>query len=388
MKALLTALTSGGKQVVLTRQLSLSNLREWRKNETFHCPQCKEHVLLKVGDIIIPHFAHLKQTTCRDSFSEGESPTHLLGKIQLYELFTQLPLHTEMEPYLPAIRQRPDLLVTWQNEQIPIEFQCSTIPIARILERNAGYHSVNMLPIWIVLTPPQVQDTLAFVLTYRLTQFHQHFIRHMHSSTKETVSIFLTYNPSKQQFHYLSHFIHLRGTTFAMCHSVMRIKHQTIPFAIPATPSTKDIEDLARHYQSARRKYLRSVIGYNQRGIHHRFLRACYEMRVQPIQLPAWIGVPTFGQAAFTESDCEWQLLLIAAIRQTRRTPFQFDRSILHSFVKTFEGDSSQQLEACQNYVDFLREQRIDIYRLDKFTGRDFVLEILSGRFLAMHAKN
>ncbi|WP_158233785.1 competence protein CoiA [Sporosarcina sp. P3] len=385
---MLTALTSGGKQVVLTRQLSLSNLREWRKNETFHCPQCKEHVLLKVGDIIIPHFAHLKQTTCRDSFSEGESPTHLLGKIQLYELFTQLPLHTEMEPYLPAIRQRPDLLVTWQNEQIPIEFQCSTIPIARILERNAGYHSVNMLPIWIVLTPPQVQDTLAFVLTYRLTQFHQHFIRHMHSSTKETVSIFLTYNPSKQQFHYLSHFIHLRGTTFAMCHSVMRIKHQTIPFAIPATPSTKDIEDLARHYQSARRKYLRSVIGYNQRGIHHRFLRACYEMRVQPIQLPAWIGVPTFGQAAFTESDCEWQLLLIAAIRQTRRTPFQFDRSILHSFVKTFEGDSSQQLEACQNYVDFLREQRIDIYRLDKFTGRDFVLEILSGRFLAMHAKN
>ncbi|ARF18281.1 competence protein CoiA [Sporosarcina ureae] len=385
---MLTALTSGGKQVVLTRQLSLSNLREWRKNETFHCPQCKEQVLLKVGDIIIPHFAHLKQTTCRDSFSEGESPTHLLGKIQLYELFSQPYLQTEMEPYLPAIRQRPDLLVTWQNEQIPIEFQCSTIPIARILERNAGYHSVNMLPIWIVLTPPQVQDTLAFVLTYRLTQFHQHFIRHIHSSTKETLSIFLTYNPSKQQFHYLSHFIHLRGTTFTMCHSVMRIKHQTIPFAIPATPSTKDIEDLARHYQSARRKYLRSVIGYNQRGIHHRFLRACYEMRVQPIQLPAWIGVPTFGQAAFTESDCEWQLLLIAAIRQTRRTPFQFDRSILHSFVKTFEGDSSQQLEACQNYVDFLREQRIDIYRLDKFTGRDFVLEILSGRFLAMHAKN
>ncbi|WP_158231928.1 MULTISPECIES: competence protein CoiA [unclassified Sporosarcina] len=385
---MLTALTSGGKQVVLTRQSSLTSLREWRKNETYYCPQCKEQVLLKVGEIVIPHFAHLKQTTCRDSFSEGESPTHLLGKIQLYELFSQLHLQTKMEPYLPAIRQRPDLLVTWQNEQIPIEFQCSTIPIARILERNAGYHTVNMLPIWIVLTPPKVQDTSAVVLTYQLTQFQQHFIRHIHSSTKEKLSVFLTYNPSKQQFHYLSHFIHLRGTAFAMCHSVMRIKHQTIPFAIPATPSTKDIEELTRQYQSALRKYLRSVIGYNQRGIHHRFLRACYEMRVQPILLPAWIGVPTFGQAAFTESDCEWQLLLIAAIRQTRKTPFQLDHSILHSFIKTFEGDSMQQLEACQNYVDFLREQRIDIYRMDKFMRRDFVLEILSGRFLAMHARN
>ena len=388
MKALLTALTSDGKQVVLTRQLSLTSLREWRKNESFHCPQCKEPVLLKVGDIIIPHFAHLKQTTCRDSFSEGESPTHLLGKIQLYELFSHLHLQTEMEPYLPDIRQRPDLLVTWQNEKIPIEFQCSTIPIAHILERNAGYHSVNMNPIWIVLTPPKVQDSLAFVLTHRFTQFQQHFIRHIHSHAKETLSVFLTYNPSKQQFHYLSHFIHLGGTAFAMCHSVMRIKHQTIPFAIPATPSTKDIEDLTRQYQSARRKYLRSVIGYNQRGIHHRFLRACYEMRVQPVQLPTWIGVPTFGQEAFTESDCEWQLLLIAAIRQTRTTAFQLNRSFLHSFIKTFEGDSSRQLEACQNYVDFLREQRIDIYRLDKLMGRDFVLEILSGRFLAMHARN
>ncbi|PIC81573.1 hypothetical protein CSV75_07330 [Sporosarcina sp. P18a] len=388
MKALLTALTSGGKQVVLTRQWSRVNLREWRKNETFHCPQCKEQVLLKVGDMVIPHFAHLKQTTCRDSFSEGESPTHLLGKIQLYELFSRLQLQTEMEPYLRDIRQRPDLLVTWRNEQVPIEFQCSTIPIARIVERNAGYHIAKMLAIWIILTPTQLQDSSSFVLTYRFSQFQQHFIRHIHSHTKEALSVFITYNPLKQQFHYLSHFIHLRGTAFVVCHSVMRSTHQTIPFAIPATPSTKDIEELTRQYQSARRKYLRSVIGYNQRGIHHRFLRACYELRVQPIQLPAWIGVPTFGQAAFTESDSEWQLLLIAAIRHTRNTPFQLNRSILHSFVKTFEGESSRQLEACQSYVDFLKERRIDIYRLDQFMGKDFVLEILSGRFLAMHAKN
>ncbi|ARD49112.1 competence protein CoiA [Sporosarcina sp. P33] len=385
---MLTAHTASGKQVVLTRQMSPASLRDWRKNETFHCPQCKEQVLLKVGEIVIPHFSHQQQTNCRDSFSEGESPTHLLGKTQLYELFTAHQLPTVLEPFLPDIKQRPDLLVTWQTQQVPIEFQCSTIPISHVNERNAGYRMLAMLPIWILVTPRAIQSSSASVLTHRFSRFQQHFIRHIDSVASEQLSIFLTYNPEKQQFHYLSHFIHLRGTQFAVCHSVMRMKHQTVPFAVPAAPSSAEIQELARHYLTARRKYLRSVIGYNQRGIHHRFLRACYEMRIQPIQLPAWIGVPTFGQEAFTESDSEWQLLLIAAMRQTRRTQFQLDAGVLHSFVKTFEGDSVKQLDACKHYVDFLRQRRIDIYRMDQFSGGDFVPGILAGRFLAMHARN
>lgn len=385
---MLTAYTNSGKRVVLTRQMSLSHLRKWRESETFHCPQCKEHLLLKVGDIVIPHFAHLQQTDCRDSFSEGESPTHLLGKIQLHELFSDLLLQTEMEPYLPDIKQRPDLLVTWQNTRVPIEFQCSTIPIAKILERNAGYRSLDMVPIWILLTPPHVRASAASVQTYRLTQFQQHFIRRIDSSANEPVTIFLTYDPDTQQFHYLSHFIHLRGTSFTACHAVMRLAHQTIPFSMPAPPSTADLTELKRRYLIARSKYLRSVVGYNQRGIHHRFLRACYEMRIQPIDLPGWIGVPTRGQDAFAEPDCEWQLLLVAAIRQTNRTPFRLDRSLIYSFVKKFEGDSVRQAEACHQYVDFLKAERIDIYRMDKWIGREFVLEIIAGRFLAMPARN
>ena len=369
---MLTALTATGKQVVLTRHMSLPSLRHWRKNETFHCPQCKEQLLLKVGDIVI---------------SEGESPTHLLGKIHLYELFTHHQLPTEMESYLPNIKQRPDLLVTFQDQQVPIEFQCSTIPITLIEERDAGYNSLDMSPIWIIVTPTNIQTTTASVVTSRIPHFEQYFIRQIESPNNEQTTVFLTYNPSRQQFHYLSHFIHLRGTAYVMCHSIMRIKHQTIPFAVPANPTPEDIEEMTRHYRSARQKRLRSVSTYNQRGINHRFLRACYEMRIQPSELPSWIGVPTLDQEAFSELDCEWQLLLIAVIRQTVGTPFKINRSIFHSFVKTFEGDSVKQLAACNAYVDFLKQQRIDIYRLDKFNGRDFIIEILSGRFLAMRAR-
>ena len=183
---MLTAYTATGKQVILTRQMSLSGLREWRNNETFHCPQCKEHLLLKVGDIVIPHFSHKQQTNCRNSFSEGESPTHLLGKTHLYELFTHHQLPTEMEPYLPDIKQRPDLLVTIHHQQIPIEFQCSTIPVSLIEARNAGYETLDMRPIWILLTPTNIQTSTASVVTTRIPHFEQYFIRRVESTSHQS----------------------------------------------------------------------------------------------------------------------------------------------------------------------------------------------------------
>ncbi|WP_158232486.1 competence protein CoiA [Sporosarcina sp. P13] len=388
MKHLLTAHTTKGQTVILTRNMSLPELRERRKNETFYCSQCKEKVHLKVGDIVIPHFAHYQQTNCRESFSEGESPTHLLGKAQLHELFLRHETEVKLEPFLPDIRQRPDLLVTWQETHVPIEFQCSVIPLEHVEQRNAGYHMLDMQPIWIIITPSAIRSSSALILSIRLSQFQQFFIRSIHARTGSSVPLLLTYNPSNEQFHYLSHMIHLQGSTYALLHSIMRLRHQSLPFALPAAPAEKDVQELTRHYQEARRKYLRSVIGYNHRGVHNQFLRACYEMRVQPIHLPTWIGVPTKGQEAFKQSDCEWQVLLITAMRETRRTPFQLDRSFYHSFIKKFEGDQEKQIEACVNYADFLRQERIDIYRLDKYASGNYVKEILLRRFLAMHAKN
>lgn len=384
---MLTAITTKGETVTLTRKMPLPDLREWRTKEQFHCSQCKEKVQLKVGDIVIPHFAHYQQTNCRESFSEGESPTHLLGKSQLHELFSSHHIEVKVEPFLPNIRQRPDLLVTWQDTQVPIEFQCSVIPLELVEQRNAGYQMLTMAPIWILVTPPAIRAATAHILTIRLTQFQQFFIRQLPARTGY-VPLLLTYNPSNEQFHYLSHMIHLQGSTHTVCHSIMRVRHQSIPFALPAALTVEDIQEMTRQYEKARQKYLQSVIGYNQKGVHNLFLRACYEMRVQPIQLPAWIGVPTMGQEAFKQADCEWQVLLIAAMRETRSTPFRLNRSFYFDFVKAFEGDQEQLLEACVNYVDFLCQQRIDIYRLDRYVGTSYVEEILCVRFLALRAKN
>lgn len=369
---------------MLSRHLSLSSLRERRKTENFFCPQCKQPVILKVGDVVIPHFAHRQHTACRDSFSEGESPIHLLGKSQLHDWLTQHSDRVELEPYIREIRQRPDLLITWKGEEVPFEFQCSVIPVSKVEERNTGYSLMNMQPIWLLQTPQHLESAREPILSTRLTRFQQFFIRNV----QNRFPVLLTYNPNREQFHYISDFIHLQGTSYAVRHLTLPLYSQTIPFQLPAVPDEEEIKKLSAHYTAARKKHLRTVIQFNFRGIHHQFLRACYEMRIQPEQLPSWIGVPTEGQEVFTEPDCEWQGMLVAAFRRTGRLPHQLDSSFLYSFLKRFGQPDEKQLQACRNYADFLRNERIDIYRLDTYAGTDYVRPLLTGRFLAMHAKN
>ena len=153
MNTILTAKTEEGKLIVLTPELKREQLRKWRKLRLFFCPQCDYPVQLKVGDITIPHFAHIKDASCLTLFSEGESHNIFKENNNCMLFFKNMPKLVELEPFLKMLSQRPDLLVTTQTESIPIEFQCSTIPVTDIESRSAGYRSIGMKPIWILHTP-------------------------------------------------------------------------------------------------------------------------------------------------------------------------------------------------------------------------------------------
>ena len=103
-----------------------------KTSNTFSCTQCSEQVILKNGPIKIPHFAHTRNVSCTQAFSEGESEDHLNGKLHLYEFLQKHSSSVELEAYLPSLHQRPDLYVQSNVSKFAIEFQCSQIPVTAI----------------------------------------------------------------------------------------------------------------------------------------------------------------------------------------------------------------------------------------------------------------
>lgn len=119
------------------------------KNELFYCPACKNRVCLKIGRIIRPHFAHYVNEACA-VFSEGETREHLEGKLRLANYLKITEKNVQLEAYLPNLQQRPDILFEKDDRKIAVEFQCSSIPVKRIVERTEGYLNANYEVIWIL----------------------------------------------------------------------------------------------------------------------------------------------------------------------------------------------------------------------------------------------
>lgn len=126
---------------------SRAQLRQLRQQH-FYCPACHRQVVLKVGHYLQPHFAHQQRTACLTA--EGETAEHLAGKALLGELCRKQQLRFRYEVYLPALQQRPDLLIYHHEENIALEFQCSPISVAKIRSRTQGYRQAGYRVIWIL----------------------------------------------------------------------------------------------------------------------------------------------------------------------------------------------------------------------------------------------
>ncbi|MDS9470378.1 competence protein CoiA [Sporosarcina pasteurii] len=339
-----------GKYFTLTGSMKRNELRALRKREVFFCPQCNEKVLLKVGDIVIPHFAHQQDSVCRSMFSEGESTEHLLGKQQLYEFLQQIKhLDVRLEPYFKKLAQRPDVLVTTTSEVIPIEFQCSQIPLRQIAERTKGYMSAGMNPIWILRTPHKLQKLPQGITTYSLSQFEERFL----TDTSEGL-VFLTYEPYTKKFHYLSSLLHVSGRQFIGKHRVLSLDKQCFPFVRPKPLTREEIQNYYTLHSSLRNKYLKSRIFYNRKGIHNAFLRMCYELKLIPSELPAWIGVPIAFKNIFTEHAAEWQLAFLHFVEMKNLNLRQVTLKHIHEFAHRYGKPEEDAVEACEQYLKFL----------------------------------
>ena len=136
------ALDEENRRVVLTSHEQAQQLR----NRSFHCPICKQRLLIKNGVVMPAHFAHRQRS---DNEGEPESVEHLTGKSWLV---TWLRLHQQaatLEYYDANIRQRADILVHRTPPKV-LEFQASPLSIPDLKKRTTMYHARGWEVTWIL----------------------------------------------------------------------------------------------------------------------------------------------------------------------------------------------------------------------------------------------
>lgn len=301
---MLVALTEKKKLFQLTPSITETNLRQLRQTTLFYCPQCKERLQLKIGQIKIPHFAHLKNSACESSFSEGESSAHLRGKQQLFTFFHRLGLPVELEPYLKKLQQRPDLLVETRQRSTAIEFQCSRISSDKFKERTIGYLENDIVPLWILQTPHD-RFKKTGVQKLSVTHFMQQFIL-QHKKQRYVI----TYDAQSEQFYYLSNLLPLNGQQYLGYIQPLPISKQVFPFYIPALLPEHAYRRMLFLYQRYKDGYIPARLLLSREGVNDLFLRSIYEMQLSKETLPCFIGIPSRDCEGFPLFSVEWQMAL------------------------------------------------------------------------------
>lgn len=297
---ILVATTAQKKLVYLTGQHTRKELQEIRSNEQFFCPSCQAPLLLKIGEINIPHFAHKTLSDCHHS-NEPESSLHLQGKLLLYQFFNRLNFKVELEKYLSEIRQRADLLV---DKKYAIEFQCSLIPAQQLIQRSKGYRQLDIYPLWIKgLKEPCCEGIGQLqIKSYEIAMFQQ----------TGNLPYVLLFCPSNNQFYYYSNLFYVSSNRWVGKTKSLSAANQVFPFALPKTLSKDEFNQVMGIFYHAKKKYIRSQL-YAGNRVGNLYCRLCYELRLDVANVPGLFGLPLLGGECFKQPAVLWQLQVVEA---------------------------------------------------------------------------
>lgn len=352
---MLVAQNSKQKLILLHSTIPREKLIKWKKTEQFFCPQCKESVTLKVGNVKIPHFAHYSNHQCNGNFSEGESINHLLGKEQLFDLFNSLKLPVQLEPYLKVLQQRPDLLISYNDHLYAIEFQCSPIDDEKFSSRNEGYHSTEIKPIWIPHTPQNLEAEMG-ITKISIPNGLRKYIHHY----KNQFYILSLY-PQKKRFYYLSNLLHVKGNTFLTKIMSLPTSKQHFPFYLPSPLTDKEFTAYILAYNNIKKAYLKNRLYFNRQGVQDIFLRSIYELRLPMHKLPIFLGIPLKGNEHLSLFAVEWQTALFYFLHLQEKTVSEMDDEKIVQFLNwTRMPPSREGIQVVKTYCTILKNLSIE----------------------------
>ena len=342
MVIILVARTANEHLFYLTKPYGRDELVAIRSKEQFLCPSCGSSLVLKIGDIKIPHFAHRSLSDC-DSLSEPESPLHLQGKLLLHQFFLDKHFTVELEKYLPDIRQRADLLV---SHHTAIEFQCSAIPGAEVSKRTASYIEIGIAPIWIGGIKERTSEYIQFI---RIKAFQQKMLH-----ANQNLKYLLLFNPEDRRFYYYSSLFFVSGNRWIGKVKALPIEKQSFPFAIPKRLAKEEFKSVFALFSQARKSFIKSQY-YAKNRFQNPFWRLCYMLKLDVKNLPEIIGIPLYSADCITENAVIWQLKAIAAYK----AEIPVKELVESGTVKLQSQESLKKAElVLENYLAFYRSYR------------------------------
>ncbi|MFO8069059.1 MAG: competence protein CoiA family protein [Alkalibacterium sp.] len=188
--------------IAIDKQCNIIKASDYNYNEECFCPACKEEVIFKNGSIYQSHFSHRNNSNCK-TFSEGETEEHMEGKLLLYNWFKKEKIEVQLEAFLPALKQRPDLLINYKGINIAIEYQCSPISKEMITSRTRGYKRNGYYVFWILGPKLKVSEKFNTIhFTYISMDSNERFYLFQLDQKRKKLEMLSDFSGSHSKIHY------------------------------------------------------------------------------------------------------------------------------------------------------------------------------------------
>jgi competence protein CoiA len=297
---MLTALDEKGQRFILQREHPTDYLKELRRNHHFSCEVCLSPVTLKIGEKVMPHFAHKPNTKCEGE-NEPESDAHRDGKWSLYQWLLNQGESPVIEQYYPAIKQRADIGLP--GRRCVIEYQCSSLSPERFKERTNGYLEENLQPLWILGSS-------------RLKRYGKHIFKWMqtdhltlkHNKNNSPYAIF--YDSITSNITFLHHIWPLSITSliadqWTIPLSELYLEQLWNPHLHETTTDLKQIAWLKQ-----KRKW-RTLISPHQSKLERYVHTICQRWNISFSFFPSYIGLPIPNELYIASPAYLWQAWLV-----------------------------------------------------------------------------
>ncbi|MFF2876318.1 competence protein CoiA [Gottfriedia sp. NPDC057991] len=352
---MIVALNTERHTINLFEVKTTEELLRLKQNGPYFCPICKNQVRLKIGVKKVTHFAHIDLTECENE--KKESIDHYKGKFALYQFFKKFNVNVEVEKFLPKLNQRPDLFIRLNTIQICVEYQCSVIPLEKMIKRTNSFKQSGMKVLWIL------NDKL--LNQKRWSSFYINSLS-IYSLVRINVFSLLFYNPTLQSFTVLSSLIAFSPVQYIGQKDVFPINN--FSFKGFLSPNRVDKKVFVSKWNRLKKDF-RLYQHLHTKGNLKVFKQYLYNANMN--YFPAVIGVPLESNCIIKEHCIFWQgqiyfkffheveigqLIFIDKINQSVKMEVQNGKWR----VNQFQDNEIDNLEKCvEKYIDFLVKIRI-----------------------------